>query len=182
VLKGEIIQNILKTSVAQLVNLNYSKNLIGSAMAGSIGGFNAHASNIVTALFLATGQDPAQNVESSNCLTQMEPYNDGKDLYMSVTMPCVEVGTIGGGTQLPGQSACLDLLGVKGAHKEIPGANAQQLARLVSATVMAGELSLLAALSTNSLVTSHLALNRKPSSSSREHQHSKTLTSSTTSS
>jgi hydroxymethylglutaryl-CoA reductase len=38
------------------------------------GGFNAHAANIVTAIFIATGQDPAQNVESSNCLTIMEPY------------------------------------------------------------------------------------------------------------
>lgn len=41
-------------------------------MAGSIGGMNAHASNIVTAIFLATGQDAAQNVESSNCITLME--------------------------------------------------------------------------------------------------------------
>ena len=52
-------------SVDAMVNLNYSKNLLGSAVAGSLGGFNAHAANVVTATFLATGQDPAQNVESS---------------------------------------------------------------------------------------------------------------------
>jgi hydroxymethylglutaryl-CoA reductase (NADPH) len=51
-----------------------NKNLIGSALAGSVGGNNAHASNVVTAIFLATGQDPAQNVESSNCMTLMERY------------------------------------------------------------------------------------------------------------
>jgi hydroxymethylglutaryl-CoA reductase (NADPH) len=59
--------------VPALVELNIHKNLVGSAMAGSVGGFNAHASNLVTAIFLATGQDPAQNVDSSNCITLMEP-------------------------------------------------------------------------------------------------------------
>lgn len=67
------------------------KNLAGSAIAGALGGFNAHASNIVSAIFIATGQDPAQNVESSQCITMMEAVNDGKDLHISVTMPSIEV-------------------------------------------------------------------------------------------
>ena len=71
IVPGHIVKSVLKSDVNALVELNTSKNLIGSAMAGSIGGFNAHASNIVTAIFLATGQDPAQNVESSNCITTM---------------------------------------------------------------------------------------------------------------
>ena len=71
IIPGDVIKSVLKSEVNALVELNTSKNLIGSAMAGSIGGFNAHASNIVTAIFLATGQDPAQNVESSNCITIM---------------------------------------------------------------------------------------------------------------
>jgi hydroxymethylglutaryl-CoA reductase (NADPH) len=72
IIPGDVVRNVLKSDVDALVELNVSKNLIGSAMAGSIGGFNAHASNIVTAIFLATGQDPAQNVESSNCITIMK--------------------------------------------------------------------------------------------------------------
>jgi hydroxymethylglutaryl-CoA reductase (NADPH) len=72
-------------------------------MAGSVGGFNAHASNMVTAVFLATGQDVAQNVESSNCMTLMERAEDGVSLLASVTMPSIEVGTVGGGTSLPPQ-------------------------------------------------------------------------------
>lgn len=71
IIPGDIVRSVLKSDVNALVELNTSKNLIGSAMAGSIGGFNAHAANIVTAIFLATGQDPAQNVESSNCITVM---------------------------------------------------------------------------------------------------------------
>lgn len=72
IIPGDVVRSVLKSDVDALVELNISKNLIGSAMAGSVGGFNAHASNIVTALFLATGQDPAQVVESSNCITIMK--------------------------------------------------------------------------------------------------------------
>lgn len=72
IIPGHVVRSVLKSDVNALVELNIAKNLIGSAMAGSIGGFNAHASNIVTAMFLATGQDPAQNVESSNCITIMK--------------------------------------------------------------------------------------------------------------
>ena len=71
IIPGDVVRSVLKSDVNALVELNTSKNLIGSALAGSIGGFNAHAANIVTAIFLATGQDPAQNVESSNCITVM---------------------------------------------------------------------------------------------------------------
>jgi hydroxymethylglutaryl-CoA reductase (NADPH) len=72
IIPGHVVRSVLKSDVNALVELNTAKNLIGSAMAGSIGGFNAHASNIITAMFLATGQDPAQNVESSNCITIMK--------------------------------------------------------------------------------------------------------------
>jgi len=159
-LSGHVIADVLKCTVAEMVSLNTAKNLIGSAMAGSVGGNNAHASNIVTAAFLATGQDPAQNVESSNTITLMEAVNDGNDLHVSVTMPCLEVGTVGGGTSLAAQRACLDMLGVAGAHKTNPGQNAQDLARVISATVLAGEISLMSALASNHLVSAHLKLNR----------------------
>lgn len=155
------VSSILKTSTQAMVDLNLSKNMIGSAMAGCIGGFNAHAANLVTALYIATGQDPAQNVSSSNCITIMEPYGEnGQDLYISCTMPSIEIGTVGGGTILPAQSACLEMLGVRGAHEEMPGDNAKQLAKIVCATVLAGELSLMAALASGHLVRSHLRYNR----------------------
>lgn len=82
---------MLKTTVPALVELNMLKNLAGSAVAGALGGFNAHAANIVSAVFIATGQDPAQNIESSHCITMMEAVNDGNDLHVSVTMPAIEV-------------------------------------------------------------------------------------------
>ncbi|KAL2499155.1 hydroxy methylglutaryl CoA reductase 1 [Abeliophyllum distichum] len=160
IIKEEIVKKVLKTSVASLVELNMLKNLAGSAIAGSLGGFNAHASNIVSAVFLATGQDPAQNIESSHCITMMEAVNDGKDLHISVTMPSIEVGTVGGGTQLASQSACLNLLGVKGASKELPGSNARLLATIVAGSVLAGELSLMSAIAAGQLVKSHMKYNR----------------------
>ncbi|XP_015159610.1 3-hydroxy-3-methylglutaryl-coenzyme A reductase 1-like isoform X1 [Solanum tuberosum] len=160
IIKEEVVKKVLKTEVAALVELNMLKNLTGSAMAGALGGFNAHASNIVSAVYLATGQDPAQNVESSHCITMMEAVNDGKDLHVSVTMPSIEVGTVGGGTQLASQSACLNLLGVKGANRDAPGSNARLLATIVAGSVLAGELSLMSAISAGQLVKSHMKYNR----------------------
>lgn len=163
---GNIVRSVLKSDVTALVDLNISKNLIGSAMAGSVGGFNAHAANLVTAVFLALGQDPAQNVESSNCITLMKEV-DG-DLRISVSMPSIEVGTIGGGTVLEPQGAMLDLLGVRGPHPTEPGQNARQLARIVACAVMAGELSLCSALAAGHLVQSHMTHNRGKKAESTE--------------
>lgn len=158
VLSSHVVVDVLKCTVPSLVDLNIAKNLMGSTLAGSIGGSNAHAANVVTACFLATGQDPAQNVESSNCMTLMEA-DEGGSLRVSVTMPCIEVGTVGGGTSLPAQKACLDMLGLAGSSGT-PGENAQQLARIIASTVLAGEISLMAALASNHLVSAHMKLNR----------------------
>ncbi|CAN0426365.1 unnamed protein product, partial [Hapterophycus canaliculatus] len=112
---------------------------------------------IVTAVFLATGQDPAQNVESSTCITLMEQMDNG-DLLVSVNMPSIEVGTVGGGTSLPAQAACLDVVGCRGATQAPgrPGENAQQMAKVVAGATLAGELSLVAALASNQLVRAHM--------------------------
>ncbi|KAL5707294.1 hydroxymethylglutaryl-CoA reductase (NADPH) [Ranunculus cassubicifolius] len=160
IIKEDVVKKVLKTTVPALVELNMLKNLTGSAIAGALGGFNAHASNIVSAIFIATGQDPAQNIESSHCITMMEAVNGGNDLHVSVTMPSIEVGTVGGGTQLASQSACLNLLGVKGANMESPGSNARLLATIVAGAVLAGELSLMSALAAGQLVKSHMKYNR----------------------
>lgn len=70
------------------------------------------------------------------------------------------MGTIGGGTQLASQSACLNLLGVKGGCKESPGSNARLLATIVAGSVLAGELSLMSAIAAGQLVNAHLKYNR----------------------
>ncbi|XP_028042793.1 3-hydroxy-3-methylglutaryl-coenzyme A reductase [Bombyx mandarina] len=160
VISSENLRTIFKTDAKTLSRCNKIKNLSGSALAGSIGGNNAHAANMVTAIFIATGQDPAQNVTSSNCSTNMEAYGEnGEDLYVTCTMPSLEVGTVGGGTVLTGQGACLEILGVKGAGTR-PAENSARLASLICATVLAGELSLMAALVNSDLVKSHMRHNR----------------------
>lgn len=104
--------------------------------------------------------DPAQNVESSNCITLMKRLPNG-DLRISVSMPCIEVGTIGGGTVLEPQGAMLEMLGIRGPHPTEPGANARQLAKIVASAVLAAELSLCSALAAGHLVQSHMQHNRK---------------------
>lgn len=82
------------------------------------------------------------------------------NLQIAVSMPSIEVGTIGGGTILEGQSAMLDLLGVRGSHPTNPGDNSRRLARIIGAAVLAGELSLCSALAAGHLVRAHMAHNR----------------------
>lgn len=142
----------LHASVKSIVETNTRKNLIGSAMAGGLG-FNAHAANMVAALYLATGQDPAQVVEASSAMTVCEEV-DG-DLYISVRMPAVEIGTVGGGTKLPAQSEALSMIDCKGAGK------AHKFAELVAVTVLAGELSTLGAQAAGHLGKAHAELGRK---------------------
>ncbi|KAI9078246.1 hypothetical protein K1719_039748 [Acacia pycnantha] len=72
ILREEMVKKVLKINVVALMELNRLKNFVGSAVAGALGGYNAHASNIVSAIFIAIGQDPAQNVESSHFITMMD--------------------------------------------------------------------------------------------------------------
>merc|ERR1711950_44669 len=88
---------------------------------------------------------------------------------MTCTMPSIEVGTVGGGTILEAQSACLEMLGVKGYDPEHPGKHSQQLAQIVCAAALAGELSLMSALTAGHLVKSHLRHNRSSAQLPQSH-------------
>ncbi|EPB71662.1 Hydroxymethylglutaryl-coenzyme A reductase [Ancylostoma ceylanicum] len=158
-LPANVVLSVFKTTAKQMAEAAQSKLQSGSDRAVCIGGNNAHAANVVTAIFLATGQDPAQVVSSSMCSTRMEETPEG-DLYVSCTMPCVEVGTVGGGTILRPQNECLQMLSCAGPSPTAAGAHARHLAEVICSTVLAGELSLMAALVTDQLVSSHMKLNR----------------------
>ena len=152
----DVIRNVLKTTSDMLVDMNYRKNLLGSAASGSLG-FNAHFANIVAAIFIATGQDAAHVVDGSLGFTTAEKTPEG--VNFTVTLPDIQVGTVGGGTGLKTQKECLSILGVSGAGSP-PGTNSKKLAEIVAATVLAGEISLLGALCTKDLAKAHRELNR----------------------
>ncbi|RLE57456.1 MAG: hydroxymethylglutaryl-CoA reductase (NADPH) [Thermoprotei archaeon] len=155
-IRRDVVEKVLKTSPEAIAKVNTVKNLLGSAYAGSLS-FNAHFANIIAAIFIATGQDVAQIVESSLGFTYVEVVNG--DLYISVTLPSLEVGTVGGGTRLPTQMEALKILGCQGSGNP-PGTNALKFAEIVCATVLAGELSLLAALAAGHLAEAHVKLGR----------------------
>ncbi len=148
---AKIVEEKLRTTTDTVVETNYRKNLIGSTLAGSLGA-NAHAANMVASLFLATGQDIAQVVGGSMTVTSCE--NVKGDLYICVKMPAVEVGTVGGGTTLPCQMEALNMIGCVGDGK------AKKLSEIVAVTVLAGELSTLAAQAAGHLGQAHKALGR----------------------
>ncbi|BCU68483.1 hydroxymethylglutaryl-CoA reductase (NADPH) [Sulfolobales archaeon HS-7] len=157
ILPGKIVKEFLKSRAEEIVETNLRKNWLGSARAGSPQ-FNAHFANIITAIFIATGQDVAQVIESSSGYTWAEVRED--NLYFSVTLPSLEVGTVGGGTQLPTQSEALNLLEVKGSGNP-PGSNSLKFAEIIAATVLAGELNLLAAITSRELGKAHMKYGRK---------------------
>ena len=121
----------------------------------SVGGFlsgvnnnGLHSANGITAMFIATGQDVANVSESSAGIMYVELTPD-RDLYMSLTIPSLIVATYGGGTNLPTQRECLNILGCVGKGK------VYRLAEIVAAVVLAGEISLAAAISSSDWVSSH---------------------------
>src|SRR6056297_3327565 len=152
----EVVEERLHTTPEAVAEINTRKNLVGSAKAGSLG-FNAQAANVVAAAFLATGQDEAQVVEGSNAITTVETRGD--ELYASVNLASLEVGTVGGGTKLPTQREALDVLGVRGGG-DPAGANADALAEIIAAGALAGEINLLAALASRHLSSAHADLGR----------------------
>ncbi len=156
VVKRDVVEDVLKTTPEAIDEVNTRKNLFGSIRTGSTF-YNAYYANILVAVFIATGQDPAQVVESSIGYTWTELR--GEDLYISITLPSLEVGTVGGGTRLPTQREALALMGVAGSGEK-PGVNAKKFAEIVAGAVLAGELNLLAVLASHKLASSHIMLGR----------------------
>ncbi|MEV0618787.1 hypothetical protein AB0I81_36090 [Nonomuraea sp. NPDC050404] len=158
-LPGDVVEKKLHTTAAAIAGLNVHKNLIGTLLAGGIRSANAHYANLLLAFYLATGQDAANIVEGSQGITHADD-RDG-DLYFSCTIPNIIVGTTGSAKDHGFIAENLTRLGCREDRE--PGANARRLAVLAAATVLCGELSLLAA-QTNpgELMRAHLTYERRP--------------------
>lgn len=154
----DLIDKYLHTTAEAIVNLNEKKNIIGSRLAGSLG-HNAHHANIIAALYLATGQDIANVVEGSLGTTKAS-IGENNDLLFSVELPSLIVGTVGGGTALPYARNNLETMNCYGSGNPI-GSQGKKLAELCAAAVLAGELSLMAALTNNDeVLRTHLRYER----------------------
>ncbi len=159
IIPRDVVQEKLKTLPEQIAELNYKKNIIGSQLAGAVGGGNSHYANIVSAVFIATGQDIANNVEASMGYTLASCTEKG-DLCFSVEISCLIVGTIGGGTNLPYARVNLEKMRCYGSGNP-PGNNAKKFAEIISAAVFAGELSTMAELTkAGKFIESHFKYER----------------------
>jgi len=138
----DICQSVLKTTPLAIHKLHIKKNLVGSLVAGSLRTANAHFANILFAAYLATGQDVANIVEGSQGIVHTDIRPDGS-LYFSVTLPNLIVGTVGNGKHLPFVKKHLDMLGC--SNDGDAGSSGRRLALIIAATVLCGEVSLLAA-------------------------------------
>ena len=156
----DVCRSVLKSTPEAIAELNVKKNLLGSILNGGVQSANAHFANMLLAFYLATGQDAANIVEGSQGIAFAEVRN--KDLYFSVTIPNIIVGTVGHGKDRP---EVHERLAALGCMEERPsGQNARRLAEIAAATVLCGELNLLAAQTKpGELVRSHMVIERRAS-------------------
>lgn len=150
-LPAKLLQEVMHTSGEALFKQRQLSNM-GAMMAGSVNN-GAHFANGITAVFMACGQDVANVAESSAGFVHGELLANG-DYYFSVTIPALIVASYGGGTGLPTQRECLEVMGCYGAGK------VNKLAEIIAATVLCGELSLASAIVSDQWVSSHDALGR----------------------
>jgi hydroxymethylglutaryl-CoA reductase (NADPH) len=151
VLTRNVVHELLGADTRDMFHWRQVSN-VGAFLAGSSNN-GAHAANGITALFIATGQDVANVAESHAAITYTQLLDDG-DYYWSVTIPSLVVATYGGGTGLPTQRECLELMGCYGSG------HVEKLAEIVAAVVLAGEVSLSAAVLHGDWVSSHDAFGR----------------------
>ncbi|MEP7706346.1 hydroxymethylglutaryl-CoA reductase [Paraglaciecola sp. 25GB23A] len=151
VLKKEVLADIMKVDTKILAGATVLANT-GALMAGAA--YNGpHSANGIASLYIATGQDEANVVESHAGMLSHQLLDNG-DFYISVTLPSLIVATFGGGTGLPTQNECLSMLGCVGKGK------ANKFAEIVAATVLAGDISLACAVIAGHWVSSHDKMGR----------------------
>lgn len=151
VVKKEVLARLARTTPEAMFKMR-QRSMVGSVLAHSA--YNGpHAANGIASVFIATGQDEANVVESHAGISFMDITEEG-DLYYSVTLPSLICATHGGGTSLPTQKECLEILGCVGTGK------AKKLAEIIGATVLAGDLSLVSAILSDEWVSSHDDLGR----------------------
>jgi hydroxymethylglutaryl-CoA reductase (NADPH) len=155
ILPPELIEKRLHTTATRMLDY-WRMSALGGVMTGSIG-VHGHYANGLAALFIACGQDAACVAEAAVGVTRFEPHGEG-GLYASVTMPNLIVGTVGGGTRLPSQNACLEILGMAGPD------HARAFAELTASLILAGELSIVGALTAGHFTSAHQRLARAPGS------------------
>lgn len=146
-----IVKDVLK-STPQLMEDYWKTSTISLVQLGSIGA-QGHIANGLTALFIATGQDVACISEVTVAINRFEVTESG-GLYVSLTMPNLIVGTVGGGTSLPTQRECLEMIDCYGSG------NSKKFAEVCCALALAGELSIAAAISTGQFAQAHQKFGR----------------------
>ena len=152
IVKRKVVADVLK-STPEDIAIYWQTSMVAAAQSGSIG-LQGHIANGLTALFMACGQDVACVSEAYVGITRME-VDRHEDLYVSLTLPSLVVGTVGGGTSLPTQNECLELIGCKGKN------SARKFAEICTAVALAGELSIAAALASGRFSKAHQVFRRK---------------------
>ena len=137
-LTQQAIERVLRTTIADLEALAWAGT--HGAVASGMQSVAFTPASAIAAVFAATGQDLGLVATSAMAHGTEQRVEEG--LHVSIRFPGIEVGTVGGGTTLPGPKRWLELMGCAGPGK------VYRLAQLVAATALALEISASAAMAT----------------------------------
>lgn len=152
VIRERVLRRAVHVTPEEMVR-GWTISVMGGMQSGSIGS-QGHFANALAALFIACGQDAACVAEAAVGMTRMDTTAEG-DLYVSVSLPNLIVGTVGGGTALPVAQECLAMLGCRGEG------GARAFAEICAATALAGEISLTGAIVAGEFTQAHARYGRK---------------------
>jgi hydroxymethylglutaryl-CoA reductase (NADPH) len=146
VVPADVLQTYLRVTPAQMLAM--WQTTVRAQISSNVTGYNGHLANGLTALFIACGQDVANVANASSGITGFELTREG-DLYLSVTLPSLTIGTVGGGTAIGTSRESLEMIGCAGSGEAV------KFAEIVAATALAGELSMGAAIASGEIVEAH---------------------------
>ena len=148
---AKLVKRFLHTTPQRMVDC-WQMSAIGGVISGTMG-VQGHYANSLAAMFIACGQDAACVAEAAVGITRFEVCEDGS-LYCAVTLPNLIVGTVGGGTKLPSQQACLEMMNLPEENQ------ARAFAEVCAAAALAGEISIIGSMSAGDFTTAHKSLAR----------------------
>jgi hydroxymethylglutaryl-CoA reductase (NADPH) len=151
IIPEKLVKRFLHTTPQRMVDC-WRMSALGGVMSGTMG-VQGHYANSLAAMFIACGQDAACVAEAAVGITRFEIRDDGS-LYCSATLPNLIVGTVGGGTKLPSQRACLNMMNLPKENQ------ARAFAEICAAAALAGEISIIGSLAAGDFTSAHKSLAR----------------------
>ncbi len=147
---GDVMRRITRAEIADIPM--HQQNVSNFAMWGGSQASHNSIANTIVAMYIACGQDVAATVECRWANNIFEYDRDNDSLRWDVHIPNIIAGTVGGGTGLPTQRECLELIDCHGSGK------VDKFVELCAVAALANEISFWGALCAQEWIDAHASL------------------------